>query len=679
MIEVELPDGTVIEVETNDPQQAAAAARRFLASRAQAQPAPAPANPAQDMGTLDRLRAGIASGGLQGFQALRNTLNDATEWVVENVPGVRQIDEFGARIGIDPIDVAAPRDRAAQMETRERDRPLADTTAGKVGQVIGTAAAVSPTALIPGAGTYTGAALIGAGSGAALSEGGERAGGAVIGAAGGVAGNAIGNAVSNAIRSGIGRARSLVAGGASVDDAAAKTLDDALAANGVRLQDIPAQARADLLAEVRRAVATGDVVDAAALARKADFAAIGATPTRGQITRDPQQFAFEQTLQGVQGAGDDLANIANQNNRVLIDTLNRTGAAAAPGDAGADRAVRGALSSFAERQKAEIDQLYRGARDAGGRSAAIDQAFVATRAGELLDGELKNAFLPGDIRAMLNDFATGKVPLTVQTAEQFKTILATAQRSTQDGNVSRAIGLVRQAVDEAPVSSDAGTAAIEAFNRARAANRKFMGRVEAMPALKATLDSTDPDRFFDRYVLKGDLSDVRRVGAILRAPEQEGRRQAIKAQVVAHLKNKALNGATDEVGNFSQSGYNKALMQFGEQRLKALGFTADEVNTLKTVGRVSSYIQSAPAGAKVNRSNTASQGYNLLLGMLGKFGTVPVVGPMVAQPLREGAQRVAGAAATRATVPVTRVPAASDVVGRTFPATGAVVTNEAMR
>ena len=50
-------------------------------------------------------------------------------------------------------------------DARERDKALSNTTAGKIGDFIGNAAAFAPTAMIPGANTITGGALIGAATG----------------------------------------------------------------------------------------------------------------------------------------------------------------------------------------------------------------------------------------------------------------------------------------------------------------------------------------------------------------------------------------------------------------------------------------------------------------------------------------------------------------------------------
>lgn len=75
------------------------------------------------------------------------------------------------------------------------DAPLMKTAGGKVGNVVGQAAPAAVGMLIPGANTYLGAGLIGAGTGAAFTEGGmeERARGAAGGALGGVAGKGLGD------------------------------------------------------------------------------------------------------------------------------------------------------------------------------------------------------------------------------------------------------------------------------------------------------------------------------------------------------------------------------------------------------------------------------------------------------------------------------------------------------
>ena len=650
-------------------------------------------NPAADMSAGQRFLAGAVGGVLEGAGLVKNALNDAAVSFSETGIG-QAVDRFGQRLGLPYAADVKARNDAGRTDFKRTMQPLKATTAGKAGSIPGNVATVLPTAFIPGANTYLGAALIGAVTGAALSETNDRLGGAAFGAAGGAAGKFAGDKLLPIVMRQIGNIRQAVSRGMPADEAATVAINNALRQNGLSLADVPEQARAGLLKEVSNAIKIGVDIDAAALARKADFVALGATPTTGTITRDPQKFAFEQTLRGVKDVGDDLAGIYNQNNRVLIERLNQAGAANAPGRLNTGRSMTEGLSGYAAAQQRAIDALYGQAKNSAGRAADLDPAYFANTVGDSLDRELKNAFLPGEIRKMVNDFATGAVPLNVNSAEQFKTILATAQRGSQDGNVKAALGLVREAIDSTPLlptqqaaqasipgalpsnlpSAQVGGEAIEAFNKARAATRTFKQQTETTPALKAVVDGIEPDKFFDRHVMGANVADLRKTVNILKmqSPETVA---AIRAQVLESLKDKALSGASDEVGNFSQAAFNKALKQLGDERLLAAGLTKADIAQLKLIGRVASYTQAAPAGAVVNRSGTSAQSYNLLMNLIGKAKMVPFAGPMIAEPLSNAVGGLAAKDAATAAIPITQN-ALMELSRRSTPAIGAMVANE---
>lgn len=103
----------------------------------------------------------------------------------------------------------------------------------------------------------------------------------------------------------------------------------------------------------------------------------------------------------------------------------------------------------------------------------------------------------------------------------------------------------------------------------------------------------------------------------------------IKNALLAHLKSKALNGARDDVGNFSQSAFNKELEKIGVEKLRVF-FTPEEIAQLQANGRVASYMQVQPAGSAVNNSNTGA----LLLGKgLDFLEMTPFLGPMMSPSL----------------------------------------------
>lgn len=97
--------------------------------------------------------------------------------------------DVGRAIG-QPLGIVSQQDIE---ESRRLDAPLMDTGAGTAGNIVGTAATLAPTALIPGANTILGAGLIGAGTGAALTPGtlGERGQAALMSGVGGMIGQAI--------------------------------------------------------------------------------------------------------------------------------------------------------------------------------------------------------------------------------------------------------------------------------------------------------------------------------------------------------------------------------------------------------------------------------------------------------------------------------------------------------
>lgn len=163
---VQAPDGSVLRIEGPD----GATDEQLQSVAAQHYSKPAAPNPTDDMGSIERLRAGIGMGMSKAGRA------------------VGQL--FGA-YSQDEID-----------EANRLDQSLANTTAGKVGNVIGMAGVAAPTALIPGVNTALGAGLVGAGMGALTTDGGlaDRAKGAAFGATGGVVGKFAGQALGAGAR-----------------------------------------------------------------------------------------------------------------------------------------------------------------------------------------------------------------------------------------------------------------------------------------------------------------------------------------------------------------------------------------------------------------------------------------------------------------------------------------------
>lgn len=191
---VQGPDGAIHRFEGPDnasPQDVeAAAAQQFGGQSAQA---------SEQLSPMQRGIIGAGAGAKSAWDAASAGLARLAAHVTEpnavlKQMGYRSPVSEGALAQAQQIEQQSAADRAQAA-------PVLNTTAGKVGDVLGTAGATLPTMLVPGANTYTGAALLGAGTGAAITPGGieERAKGAGIGGTGGVIGQGVGNALSRVI------------------------------------------------------------------------------------------------------------------------------------------------------------------------------------------------------------------------------------------------------------------------------------------------------------------------------------------------------------------------------------------------------------------------------------------------------------------------------------------------
>ncbi|KUZ35282.1 glucosaminidase domain-containing protein [Burkholderia territorii] len=453
----------------------------------------------------------------------------------------------------------------------------------------------------------------------------ERAGaGALGGAVGGAAGTALG-AVADRLATGISRVMSGVSARLPSTQAAASQNADAVIRQAAQEQGIDLAAIPDALlnnvrSRVADALATNRTLDPAAALRQAEGTAVLGPQnglTLGQATRDPRQFTTERNLRGIQGAGEPLMQRYADQNTALIDSLNRQGANEALGDYQTGRQLMDALAREDTAAQGRVAEMYARAHAINGNDIPLDADQFVSTARQQLGEQMRDLHLPGAIDRQLDRFASGETPLNVSTAEQFKTILSQgiADNDGKNGNIVRALGIVRDALDntEPLLGSEAaqGAEAITAFNRARDAAAARFGTIDSTPALKAVVSGRAvPDNFFNRYVLNGSADDV---NALMSMVPDQGR--ALQMQALEYLKGKALGGASDEIGTFSQAAFNKALNSIGNVKLNAL-FGPQQAAQLRQIGRVAANVQAEPAGAAVNHSNTAAAGASMALNAL---------------------------------------------------------------
>lgn len=466
-------------------------------------------------------------------------------------------------------------------------------------------------------------------------------------AVGGAVGGTLGGALT-ALQPVFSRAREVVGklfGGA--DDAtqaaaATKITDDTLRATGADPAKVDPNLYSAIKQEVGDALKAGVDPDPRVMTNRADAASLPVpiNLTRGQATRDPMQYSFEVNTSKLRDAGGSLTERFAEQNRQLIENLNQLGAKNAPSTYDASQKLISHIEQLDAAAKAKVDAAYSAVRDSAGRPAMMSSDAFVARSKELLTGgrpEMANLasladYLPEVVAKQYNDILSGKLPLTVDTAQFLDRAWGGVARGSQDDTVKTAIGALRSALNEAPVSDALGAESMAAYQSAKQLARQRFALIEQNPAYKAVVDGVEPDKFFQKYVQGANVAEL---GALKQLVGSDNTAM-LQQTMLGNLKKAALNRASDENGVFSQSAYNRILQDpVQAPRIAELFKDAPEtLGHLYRIGRVAENVQAFPKGHSVNTSNTA---------------------PTVANIVRDVAKSEAGASLTRAVPVVGRV------------------------
>lgn len=397
---------------------------------------------------------------------------------------------------------------------------------------------------------------------------------------------------------------------------------------------LPEAARKQIVKEVSEALQKGKRLDAAALSRKLDLDAFGGG-TQGQITRDPAQWNREFNLRQIENAGEPLVNQVRAVREATGQRLSQLGADV-PGDA-ADRgrAVMESLQRADAPLKGAVDDAYRAARGAAGRQSRLQPWQFAQTANDALDEGQLGAVLPGEVRRVMNQVATGDIPLTVDTASQIQSLLsAQARMLRQAGNRegAKAVDMVSDALRATDLEAGAPDAARKAFDSAKRLAAVRFQLQKAAPAYKAAVDALSdplefpPEKFLNQYVLRASADTVKNLAGVL---PQDGA-DAVRSHIAKHLQEAAFGQNIAGDGPMAVERYTKALNALGRKKLAAF-FPEEAVDELYRISRVNAYVSQQPAGITPNRSGTAGALFNLLQRIQGVPVAVPVIRGMVNQ------------------------------------------------
>lgn len=491
----------------------------------------------------------------------------------------------------------------------------------------------------------------------------------------GLAGGAVKEVDANPIAQGVAALAGGVAGGlvpraaGAVGDAARRMIPmkpqdvdmqitAVLNRAGVDFSALPEGVRQSLRAELADTLRVGREVNPQALARLADFRAAGVTPTRGTVSLDPVQLTREKNLSKMaanmaEGELSGLPRIENQNNARLIEGMNNLGAAAGRQPVDAGRALTDSIQTRQAGMRANEQSLWDAAKNSPGYRMPIYPDALNAINRELGDTGMM-AFMAKPITSYMEAFQTGQQPFTPQAYRNLQSMLA--GEMSKGGNEAAAAGIARRVLESTPMRPivnpggvDLGQApvtqgvaslmrtvdaqpgnSLDAVNKARAATRAAYQYEESSRVVRAALSQdADPTRIAQRFIV-GGTPDEARIVAQQVSPQG---REIIRQTLANKIKADALGGASDEVGKVSQSALNRAINRIGEEKL-GLFFAPEELDALRRLGRVASYVQAQPAGSAVNNSNSGAlmlgRGADFLRGVVNKipFGQAAILDPL---------------------------------------------------
>lgn len=444
-----------------------------------------------------------------------------------------------------------------------------------------------------------------------------------LGAAGGAvapwAADAVGAVVSKAVQVGKGAAARLAA---SPDKIVAE-LEPVLRQQGRSWNDLAPEIQRGMLAQARRQLWVDGDLSPDALARKVemeDLMGPGAGPTRGQVFReDPSQWTFERNNQKLPG---EISAPLTQRFQAQIQRLQALAEEAkaraggqAPNAYQAGASAKSALQQKLNDSQSAVSDLYKVWRESGAGGTEVKAQPIADTLGRLID-DFGESNIHGDVRKRLADFGmmggTQTKLLTIDEAEKLRKLIG----NNIDPRVpaqQKAMLELRSAVDQAVMGTN--TPEIPMLQAARRAAADRFGMRDSSAAIVSASKDDAPDRFFNKYVLNGNIEDLRGLKNALTTTVmgdkptsgivgyEPGGSQAwrdLKSQVIDFASQKAQSAGE---GSFSGKAFRKALNEIGDERLKVI-FEPAELADLRKLDRVAYNLTAEPNLAAVNHSNT---------------------------------------------------------------------------
>jgi hypothetical protein len=618
-------------------------------------------------GLLARIGRGaldIAQGAQQGVLKLTDPITNRDVSVTTYDPKTGQNAKTTQTI---PTSDQYTKDVNVERAQYDKSRADAGETGIDWGRIFGVGAATAPAAFLApevagpawfarAVGGGTAGAAAGASEFAPTNSIAERAKNAAIGGAtGGVVAPVAGAAADAA-----GKVYQKVAGRvAGAGELIAPTSDADIIKQVPEIATVPKEQQADLIAEAQAQLKQTGALNAEQLARKANLISQGVTPTKSMVTRDPADWTRERNLQklaqspdeSLSGPGRELTGVYEGNDRALGDKLAQQGNGLPQGtqEAHGMTAMK-ALDDWSKMSQKDVSAEYDRLRNAHGDELASDAQNVVSAlnhpdvadnayAEPIVNSVNKRLKRLGMIDADGNPTTN---TMTVTQADEFRKYLQTLKSG--DPKTDRIVTQIIHANDQ-DVIAGAGS---DVMKGARSAAQERFGTLEN-PATQRALNAygelnqgKTAQNFIQTNVINAADQDV---GSLLdtlgKLPAQQAKEatDAIKAGVVRHLQDKAINPNS---GQFSGAKLNDALNDIGDAKLARI-FGMKSAQDLRDLARAGLDATYQPPYSAVNNSNTTP----MLLSLTRGARAIPGVPLLVSEEAQKLAGRVGYASQLR--------------------------------
>ena len=395
-----------------------------------------------------------------------------------------------------------------------------------------------------------------------------------------------------------------------------------------------AEARPDLQAQLaNRPINTITPQDLQAIEIHNKFAKVDPefVPTEGQATQDVAKLSDEYNQKTHEG-NEALRAKFEERDPMLIKGFNNIKDEFAPEHSGVGQ--QGKANNILEHVKKNnvdvdnqnIKNAYTNLEELNNGKFPLDAKKVAQNALEKLNEKDDIDFLPDTWKKRLDDYASGEKDLNLNKFEHLRTQLATAIRGEGNGNIRNAIGHIKDALEELPLTDET---AIEFKDAADTARSLFRQQKDLLNPKKSTYnklysmayeDNRTPMEietgnvahpaskgFFENFVAGNKTTPADLSRAIQLVGKDTPAHHEIIAGLVDHLKQKS--GVIDDKGNISQAALNKELNKLGPN-LDLLAGTevANRLRNIGDVARLSEHVRNKAGGsANVSQSGILTE------------------------------------------------------------------------